>query len=470
MKVFEWFETKMEALGDRIGSPFELITDWMETAFETKVTGAVEQVLEDFEHELTIPLQPIFIEVLKNPNIPDDVRKLIEEAQDPKHFGSAAILAAAAAIGIMPAMGAAMSGGIEQIRQGSMSTFKPSLMSPDEAIAAFWRGKFSAGDLSSELSQHGYNKDRQDLLEEVRRYVPNASDLIRFTVRDVFREDIVKKYEYDTGFDDMLKDLGPWMDKIGMDPAVMRLFWRSHWALPSVGQAFDMLHRGQIKEDDIRTLLRISDVAPAWIEPIIKVAYSPYTRVDVRRMYVSGILDKGAVMRSYLDLGYDEEHANNMTEWTIAESMSSERDLSKSEIISAYKQGALNVGDTESALTDMGYDNDEAKLIIAIQDYKTEVKILNSEKKILIKQFARGDLLVDDLKKGLSALGLSEKEISITVEDARSKVREKTASPTKADLIKWLGAKIISKDAFIVEMRLKGYSQPHIDNYLKAEG
>ena len=470
MKVFEWLEGRLDLLGDRIGSPFNKLTEWADQTMQTRITGALEDVLEDFEQEMKIPLKPFFEDVLKNPNLPPEIRKLIEEAEEPQQFAMSAVLLAAAGIAVIPTLSASMSGGISRVQQGSMQKFKPSLLSVDEVIGAYWRGNITSEILYEELDKHGYPDDKKLLIETVRRYIPNPQDLIQFTVRDVFREDVVKKYGYDQDFDKIIKDLGPWLRSVGMDEEVMRMYWRSHWALPSVTQAFEMLHRGEIKLDDIRELLRISDVAPSWIDPLIQIAYAPYTRVDVRRMYNAGVIDKEAVMRAYLDLGYDNEHAENLTAWTVAESMSTEKDLSKAEILTAYAQGALSVGDTESSLIEMGYDAEEAKLILAIQDYKIESKILDREKKILINRFARGDLMVEDLTKGLQGLGLSEREINITVEEAHTKIKEKIATPTKADLLKWLDKGIISKDDFMSDMRLKGYSQAHIENYIKAAG
>lgn len=470
MKIFEWLEGRMDLLGDRIGSPFDKITDWMDQTLQARITGSFEDLLEHYEQELKIPLKPFFEEVLKNPELPPEIRKLIEEAKDPQQFAMSTALAAAAGIAVIPALSAAMSGGIDRVRQGSMQKFKPSLLSVDEVIGAYWRGNITAEILYEELDKHGYDDDKKLLIAEVRRYIPNPQDLIQFTVRDVFREDVVKKYGYDQDFDKIFEDLKPWLRSVGMDEDVMRMYWRAHWALPSVTQAFEMLHRGEIKLDDIRELLRISDVAPSWIDPLIQIAYAPYTRVDVRRMYDAGVIDKSAVMRAYLDLGYDDKHAENLTAWTVAEAMSMEKDLSKAEILTAYAQGALSVGDTENSLIDMGYDAEEAKLILSIQDYKIESKILGREKRILINRFARGDLVVEDLKKGLQGLGLSEREITITVEEAHTKIKEKIATPTKVDLIKWLDKGIISKDAFMSDMRLKGYSQAHIENYIAAAG
>ena len=468
MKIYEWIEEQIQKLGDLIATPFNLLIDWMEEQISAKITEALEQFLEDFEHENMVSLGPVIDEMLLNPEIPAHYRTYLEEIRNPKHFALGGVGLAAAGICVIPILMAAGSGGIEKVSQQSFKQFRPSLLSPDEAITASWRGLLTSEALAEELALLGYDELHQSHLAEVRQYIPGVQDLIRFTVRDVFRADVVEKYGYDQDYDLVAADLEPHLRAIGMDAETMRLYWRAHWMLPSVSQAFEMLHRGEIGLDDIRELLRISDVAPAWIDPIINVAYAPYTRVDVRRMYNAGVLGREEVYKAYSDIGYDEEHAENLTLWTVSQSMGTEKDLSKSEILSAYKTGSLSRADTLSALDDMGYDEAESALILAIQDYKVESGLNDREKRILVNQFGQGSLSVSDLKTGLDGLGLSEREKEITVEEARSKVREKVSMPSKSDVTKWLEKGILSQDEYMAEMRLLGYAQKHIDNYLKA--
>ena len=468
MKIFEWLEEQIQHLGDIIASPFNSLIAWLEEQIASKITEALESFLEDFERENMISLGPVIDEMLLNPEIPSHYRTYLEEIRNPKQFALGGVGIAAAGIVVITIIMSITSGIMIKMNQDSLKLMRPTLLSSDEAISANWRGLLSTDGLYEELAHLGYTDEHQILLNKVRQYIPGVQDLIRFTVRDVFRADVVEKYGYDTDFDIMAAELQPHLQALGMDAETMRLYWRSHWMLPSVSQAFEMLHRGEIGLDDIRELLRISDVAPAWIDPIINVAYAPYTRVDVRRMYNAGVLGREEVYKAYKDIGYDDEHAENLTLWTVSQSMGTEKDLSKTEILSAYKTGSLSRADTLSALDDMGYDEEESALIVAIQDYKLESGLNDREKRILINQFGQGSLSISDLKTGLDGLGFSEREKEITVEEARSKVREKVAMPTKADITKWLEKGILSQEEYMAEMRLLGYAQKHIDNYLKA--
>ena len=468
MKIFEWIDDKISWLGELIASPFHLLIEWLETQIAAKITQSLEDFLEDFEAENMISLGPVIDEILLNPEIPAHYRTYLQDIRNPKHFALGGVGLAAAGICIIPILMAAGSGGIEKVGQQSLKQFRPGLLSPDEVIRAKWRGLLSSEAMAEELALLGYDEVHQSHLEAVRQYIPGVSDLIRFTVRDVFRAEVVERYGYDTDFDAIADELAPHLKAIGMDADTMRLYWRAHWQLPSISQAFEMMHRGKIELQDVRDLLRIADVAPAWIDPIIDVAFSPYTRVDVRRMYDAGVIGRDEVKKAYSDIGYDEQHAENLTVWTVSQSMGAEKDLSKSEILTAYKNGSLSRSDTLSALGDMGYDEEESALILAIQEYKAESSLADREKTILINQFGQGILSITDLKKKLEEMGLSERETSITVEEARSKVREKVAMPTKSDITKWLDQDIITQDEYTAKMRLLGYAQGDIDNYLKA--
>ncbi|GAH24689.1 unnamed protein product, partial [marine sediment metagenome] len=79
-----------------------------------------------------------------------------------------------------------------------------------------------------------------------------------------------------------------------------------------------------------------------------------YTRVDVRRMYKTGTLDRAAVKTSYLDLGYDEEKAENMTKFAIAEGVSAEKELTKADILDGYKRTLFNEAEAFTMLLDLG--------------------------------------------------------------------------------------------------------------------
>ncbi|GAI69295.1 unnamed protein product, partial [marine sediment metagenome] len=84
----------------------------------------------------------------------------------------------------------------------------------------------------------------------------------------------------------------------------------------SILQGFEMLHRDVITPEQLNSLFMATDIMPWWREKLQAISYSPLTRVDVRRVFKMGIIDREQVYRTYLDLGYNEEKAEWLTSFT----------------------------------------------------------------------------------------------------------------------------------------------------------
>jgi len=288
----------------------------------------------------------------------------------------------------------------EQLYKGAET-----LLNASELITAKWRGIIDEKEYYNRMEKIGITKENASKLEQISKYYPSAQDFIRFAVRDVFDEDVVKRYGYDEKFPTAIV---PYAQKTGVSEEQLKWYWRAHWELPSVREGFEMLHRRVINKDDLEVLLKIADIAPYWVDKLIKISYFPYTRVDVRRMYRAGVLSKEQVYNSYLDLGYDEEHAKNLTDWTTMESLSEERDLTKSEILTAYIDKEISRSDALKYLQQMGYDENEADLIISIREKREERRLIREELRVLKWEYAWEIKTKDDLIKRFNELNFNE--------------------------------------------------------------
>ena len=130
--------------------------------------------------------------------------------------------------------------------------------------------------------------------------LPPVTDIIRFQLREVFlegrREELVGD-EARPVFDQAMKEWG--FDKFWADS-----YWGAHWQLPSISQLNEMLFRGVISRETWESYVRFNDFVPAQIDNLSKISYSPFTRVDSRRMYRLGVLTDQELLQSYADVGY----------------------------------------------------------------------------------------------------------------------------------------------------------------------
>lgn len=470
MKVREWLDAMYDRSAEAVSAPIYALLAWIDENFVDKVQEAVFGIIEDIETEAIKMASPLIDMVLENQAIPEPVRENLEGLKIQTAPIQLAVLIPFIGGMLVSVVLNAGAGLGEQIRQESYRLFRPALLSPGEAVVARWRKLIDSDYYENELAQHGYNAEKRELLEKINLYEPNASDLIQFSVRDVFNEDIVDKYGYDNGFDEAIGAIGDRLQAAGMDKETLRLFWRSHWQLPSITQAFEMLHRGHLREEDVKELLRIADVAPQFIEPVMKVAYAPYTRVDVRRMYDAGVLDRDAVKRSYQDLGYDEEHAENLTLWTELDSMVAERELTKTEILSSFDAGQMSENDARAGLAEMGYNSDNIDVILSLSVYKQEKKMRDAQKKAAVDSYYYGSIDIAQLTTQLDTLGLSEREKQIAITEVQNRILAKHRNPTKADYAKWWQSDLISESEYRNGLRALGYDDRAIELYVKAGG
>ena len=108
---------------------------------------------------------------------------------------------------------------------------------------------------------------------------------------------------------------------------------------------------------------------PWWRDKLEAISYNPLTRVDVRRVYKMGIIDREQVLRTYLDFGYNDEKAEWLTRFTEMQNTEADRDLTKAEILSAFDKSIINYVTCRTMLLDLGYSEDEVEILISVKEY-----------------------------------------------------------------------------------------------------
>ena len=239
------------------------------------------------------------------------------------------------------------------------------ILSSDQVRQLVLRGEDPNGLIEDHLTKAGYTSDDIDALKKLWQVIPPVQDLIRMAVKEAFTPEIAEKFGQYQDFPPAVQE---WAEKQGLSEEWAKRYWAAHWDLPSVMQGMEMLHRNVIDQPTLELLLRALDVMPYWRDKLTAIAYNPLTRVDVRRMYGLGVLDREGVKRSYLDLGYNEENAERMTEFTIKYESQQDKDLTKAEILKAYRKKTLSRDDTMEMLQELGYTEDDADFIIQTEN------------------------------------------------------------------------------------------------------
>jgi hypothetical protein len=220
------------------------------------------------------------------------------------------------------------------------------------------------------LEQTGLSEELINLYKLTYSQLPPISDLIRMMVREVFTPEITSLFGQ---FEDYPPQATEFAAQQGLSEDWMKSYWAAHWDLPSATQGYQMLHRRIINSNDLDTLLKALDYMPFWREKLKDLSFNPLTRVDVRRMFGTGVLNEQEVYEAYLDLGYNDVNALRMTEFTKRYTLDDEgiavRELARSNIERAVKLGLITREDGLTRLQNLDYSEGDANLLLDLATY-----------------------------------------------------------------------------------------------------
>lgn len=339
-----------------------------------------------------------------------------------------------------------------------------SMLNVGDIQTLFNRGELSEVEAHTRLKEMGFaGRERKDILS-LAGYIPTVPDFIRMAVREVFTPDIRARYGLDEDYPDELTGLAK---KAGLNPDYAKDYWAAHWELPSISQGFEMYHRGIISKDEVIDLLRSLDVMPFWRDKILELSESPFTRVDVRRMFQMGVLSFDEVVKAYKDLGYSQEKATKLAQFTQADVMEEERNLSKTEITVLYREGVITRDEALSFLADLGYPESHIGFILSLEDMRLAGEKFRLIKSAVKRKYVRGLIDRNDVVVLLSKVGVSSREIEVAVEAWDLEKEEISAIPTKAEMFRFFKKGIVDIETVKDMLRRLGYNDLFIGWYVE---
>ena len=338
------------------------------------------------------------------------------------------------------------------------------LYSEQYVRALYFRGALTIEEANNRLSELGFTPERIEELKQGWPSLPGIQDLVMMQAKEAFEPDQISKFGLGA---EAPADIYEWTRKQGLADEWTDKYWISHWQHASYAQVMEMLHRGYISIDDVYEWYRLVEIPPYWRELLTKIAYSPYTRVDVRRMHDMGVLGDEELIQSMKDIGYDQEHAEKMAEFYKKYNQGAAKELSRTDIEKAYEDGDLTYVQAVGILVAIGYDEAIADFYLSrIELEKERAKRL--ERIELTKEKFLSNLITEVKARNLLvSYGVEISRINELLDRWAVQIIKNAKLPSKTDLDKFVRAKVIDRDGYIVEMMKLGYSEYYIDLYWK---
>lgn len=379
----------------------------------------------------------------------------------------------------------------------------------------YLRGIIDKNKLYERMRELGYTDTRTSEIVKTWQLIPPPQDLFAMVAKEAFEPDIYKKLGLDQEFP---SEQIEWMKQQGISPAWAQKYWIAHWDQPSIQQGYEMLHRGVIDGATLDLLFRAVEIPSFWRDKLVQIAYSPYTRVDVRRMHDLGVLNDQQLLKAYMDLGYDEDRAENMVKFTLKFNSDEQKQLTRGAILESYRERLISRRSASELLKAQGYSSDLSDYYLTLEDWqrekdsqKTQINIaqdrymtnLDSEqtaKERLLKLGLEGDtvnLMLEawrldrykyeslpsktDLDRFLIKGMITEGEYrgymarhgypdhvtTLFLEDIKTEIGSGSRSPSRTDFEGWYKLGFITKDEFNDGLTRLGYAQKYIDLYIK---
>ena len=327
----------------------------------------------------------------------------------------------------------------------------------------FLRGNITEIIMYERMRELGYTDTRTAEIIQTWVVLPGPGDLFEMVAKEAFEPDIYKTLGLDKEFP---SEQVKWLKQQGISEEWAKKYWIAHWAQPSIGQGFEMLHRNVITDAQLDLLFRAVEIPDFWRDKLKKIAYNPYTRVDVRRMHDLGILKDQDLITAYMDLGYDSEKALNMANFTILFNLANEKELTRGAILTSYEEGLITETDTRTLLMEQDYSNDLANYYIALSDYNVDKKV-----SALVQDNLRDEFLLNirsetSTRAELNKQGLLGAKIDALIDSWKLDIFKYQAIPSKSELDRFLVKGIITEGQFIYFMSQHGYSSTHTSWYL----
>ncbi len=350
------------------------------------------------------------------------------------------------------------------------------LLSPTDAIAWWLRNDKENFDIDKYLSLLSYDKEDIKIIKELANVIPSIQDLIRMAVREVFSPDQRKLLDLDSEFPE---DVKKWAAKQGLSEEWAKNYWAAHWELPSLTEAFEMFHRtttantdstapsegtakGQsyhrvISEETLKALIKAQDISPIWRNRLIEISFNPLTRVDVRRMYGLGVIDKDEVYRAYLDLGYTAENAKRLTDFVVADDIESSVGVIKARMFTLFRRKLVSEAQFRQFLKSLGFPDAKIEIIVQQEIMLRNVDFLELRLRAIQQQYMNHIIDEKLLVTRLISLGIEPEAVESYATlwiDARL---AKVARIGMPDLKKAFKKGIISKERFLKELEERGF-------------
>jgi len=336
----------------------------------------------------------------------------------------------------------------------------------DLALSAWLRDPLKYKWAVDNLPKLGLTARDIELLTELAWRVPGVQDIIRYVVKEAYSPEIYKEFGQDQEYPSIAEADAA---RTGVRPDQLLKEWISHWDLPGVSQGYEMLHRGEIEPEQLAKLLKARDIMPFWRDKLTAISWGLPGRIEVRMMAQYGLVDKAYIVDILKKDGLAEEYRDGVADMNLVRGI-------RSDIQTRYTKGWISAQEVRSELAASGLSPQIADRLYqwivknaagdrtVAQKNLTLAQIIKGVKKDKITRPQAVDLIMDLGYDGDEARLILDIEIS--EDDTDAVVRDRELS--KSDILGGLKSGVLTEAQALARLRLLRYTEADAAYILKV--
>lgn len=379
-----------------------------------------------------------------------------------------------------------------------------------ELITLKLRGAINAADYNKGLEAIGIrDANSKAMASEFEKAYPTISDLVLFSVREVWNPAVVQTYGYDNEFPEPFRY---WLQKQGLDwgqafpnpaggnfPALNwpRAYWRAHWQTLSPTQAAVALQRlrpdpanpGQsvfpgvppFTQANWNDILKIHDYAPGVRDWLRAIQYNPLRLVDIRQMRIRDLRQRPWVVSKLQDRGYTQVDANEVADLiedmrTAAQSpayanwkKTAQRTHTK-DLVKAFKLGYLGRPQFLIRLQAMGWTATHAEQYAGMVEYQLETETVEAVVKAVKRDVFSGKSTYAEGRQRMISIGVSEYHADNYLIRWQAEFTERRKMASTSNILDWLKRGFINATSAGQRLRNLGWDNQDTLLWLSSVG
>lgn len=249
------------------------------------------------------------------------------------------------------------------------------LPSYGQAAQMLFRGELTRQQFRDLLKALDYAPTWRGPLETIARSIPTITDFQRLVRRGVYGGNERSMFQYDAEYPAAFTEK---MALHGMNEQDARDLWAGGWRMPSAGQLYHMLWRGEIDDAQLALGLKALDYPVFWRDKLAAIARPVPGRIDLRRMYQGDLITRTQAVAGYQRLGYTLADAQRLVALASVTGATTSKGLTAADLATEYEGLLITRAEYVAGLREIGYDADAAEAKADVTDNKREREARNA--------------------------------------------------------------------------------------------